>query len=83
MSRLLDLDPLHQQEAWEIHACCWRDGKLLEEERHRLTSNLYFRGELVMMLERAGFAAVDLRGEYNDLAPTADDTFLVYVATRA
>jgi len=81
-SRLLDLDPLHQQEAWEIHACRWRDGELIEEEHHRLTSNLYFGGELAMMLERAGFAAVDVRGEYNDLAPTAEDTFLVYVATR-
>jgi hypothetical protein len=83
MSRLLDLDPLHQQEAWEMHAWRWRDGELVEEELHRLTSNLYFRGEVVMMLERAGFAEVDVRGEYNDLAPTADDTFLVYVATRA
>jgi SAM-dependent methyltransferase len=82
-SRLLDLDPLHQQEAWEMHACRWRDGKLVEQERHQLTSNLYFRGELVMMLERAGFTEVEVRGEYNDLAPTADDTFLVYVATRA
>ncbi len=35
-----------------------------------------------MMLERAGFAEVDVRGEYNDLAPTAEDSFLVYVATR-
>ena len=40
------------------------------------------RAELVMMLERAGFTEVDVRGEYNDLAPTADDSFLVYVATR-
>ena len=42
----------------------------------------YFSGELVMMLERAGFTEVEVRGEYNDLPPTADDTFLVYVAKR-
>ena len=48
-----------------------------------LTVNLYFRGELVMMLERAGFTDVRVRGEYNDLEPTTDDHFLVYVATRA
>jgi len=81
-SRLLDLDPLRQQQAWEISAYRWRDGSLLEQERHRLTYNLYFCGELVMMLERAGFAHVDVRGEYNDLPPTPDDRFLVYVATR-
>ena len=81
-SRMLSLDPLRQQEAWEIHAYQWRDGSLFAEECHRLTSNLYFCGELVMMLERAGFTMVEVRGEYNDLAPTANDMFLVYVATR-
>lgn len=36
-----------------------------------------------MMLERAGFTGVEVRGEYNDLPPTSADAFLVYVATRA
>jgi hypothetical protein len=81
-SRMLGLDPLRQQEAWEIHASQWREGSLVAEERHLLTSNLYFCGELAMMLERAGFTSVEVRGEYNDLEPTPDDDFLVYVATR-
>ena len=81
-SRLLGLDPVRQQEAWEMHAYQWRDGALVAEERHRLTVNLYFCAELVMMIERAGFTRVEVRGEYNDLPPTADDSFLVYVATR-
>lgn len=51
----------------------------LAEERHRLTSNLYFCAELVMMIERAGFSEVEARGESNDLAPTADDSSLVQV----
>jgi SAM-dependent methyltransferase len=82
-SRLLEFDPIRQQQAWEMHACQWRDGSLVAQERHRLTVNLYFAGELVMMLERAGFTDVEVRGEYNDLPPTADDVFLVYIATRA
>lgn len=81
-SRLLSFDPLRQQEAWEVHAYRWREGSLVAQESHRLTSNLYFCGELVMMLERAGFTDVEVRGEYNDLPPTANDKFLVYVATR-
>jgi SAM-dependent methyltransferase len=81
-SRMLALDPLRQQVAFEIHASRWRGGSLIAEERHRLTSNLYFCAELVMMIERAGFTDVQVRGEYNDLAPTAEDSFLVYVATR-
>jgi hypothetical protein len=79
-TRMLGLDPLRQQEAWEIHASQWRGGSLVAEERHQLTSNFYFCGELVMMLERAGFTSVEVRGEYNDLEPTPDDHFLVYVA---
>ena len=81
-SRLLALDPLRQQVAWEIHAYRWRDGSLIAQERHQLTSNLYFCGELVMMLEQAGFTEVEVLGQYNDLPPTANDTFLVYTATR-
>ncbi len=81
-SRMLSLDPLRQQESWEMDAFQWSDGALVTRERHQLTVNLYFAGELVMMLERAGFTEVEVRGEYNDMPPTGDDTFLVYVATR-
>lgn len=80
--RVLALDPVLQQESFEIQAYRWRDGELIGQETHRLTTNLYFRGEVVMMLERAGFPGVEVRGEYNDLPPTADDRFLVYLATR-
>lgn len=65
-----------------MHAFQWRDGSLVTEELHQMTVNLYFSGELMMMLERAGFTEVEVRGEYNDVPPTADDTFLVYLATR-
>ncbi len=81
-ARMLGLDPLLQQETWEVHAHQWRDGELVAEERRRLTSNQYFAGELVLMLERAGFADVEVRGQYNDLPATPEDDFLVYVATR-
>ena len=80
-SRMIALDPLMQQEEWEMHAYQWRHGSLVAHERHRLTANLYFSGELVMMLERAGFTGVEVRGAYNDLPPTVDDTFLLYLAT--
>jgi hypothetical protein len=82
-SRMLDLDPLAQRESWEIHAFQWRDGELLAEERRRLTVNVYFAGELVMMLERAGFVDVRVRGGYEDRDPTPEDAMIVLVATRA
>ena len=34
------------------------------------------------MLERAGFADVDVRGDYTDEPATADHEFLVYLARR-
>ena len=79
-SRILDLDPLAPQVSWEMRAFMWRDGQLVADEEHRLTTNLYFRDELVLMLERAGFVDVEVRGPYNDAEPTPNDDFLVYVA---
>ncbi len=81
-ARMLALDPVAQQEVWEIRARQWRDGALVAEERRRLTANQYFAGELVLMLEAAGFTDVRVRGPYNDLEPTAADDVLVYLAAR-
>jgi hypothetical protein len=44
---------------------------------------LYFKDELVLMLERAGFAEVKVCGPYNDAAPKPEDDFLVFIARRA
>ena len=33
-----------------------------------LTIGLYFRNEIVLMLERAGFASVEVQGDHNDRA---------------
>jgi SAM-dependent methyltransferase len=81
-ARILDLDPLGQRLTWEMRALMWREGDLVSEEQHVLTANLYFRNELELMLERAGFSDVDVRGEYNDADPTPADDFLVFVARR-
>lgn len=65
-----------------MHAERWRDGELEAEEDRTLTINLYFRNELLLLLERAGFADVRIEGDHNDLPPTPDDEFLVFVATK-
>jgi len=38
----------------------------------------YFRDELLLMLERAGFRKIDVRGDYTTEPPTPDHQFLVY-----
>jgi SAM-dependent methyltransferase len=80
--RVLAFDPLLQQVSREIRAFMWQDGQLAAEEEHRLTETFYFRDELVLMLERAGFGGVEVRGQHNDAEPTPADEFLVYVARK-
>ena len=43
---------------------------------------MYFRDELLLMLDRAGFAELEVRGDYTDEQATADHEFLVYIASR-
>lgn len=43
---------------------------------------LYFKDEIVLMLERAGFADVTVRAALTGAQPTATDDFLVFTAVR-
>lgn len=81
-SRVIDLDPLRQQMTMEMQASMWRDGELLEQDEHQLTLTFYFRDEIVLMLERAGFVDVAARAALTDAEPTPDDDFLVYTARK-
>ena len=81
-SRLLDVDPLEQCVSRKMHASMWRDGVLVAEDEHLLTLTLYFRDEIVLMLERAGFVDVTVKTALTDAEPTADDDFLVYTARK-
>ena len=80
--RALALDPLAQSIRAEIRAEQWRDGELVAEQEYPIDLMLYFRDELVMMLERAGFEDVVVRGGYDDEPPTPDHTFLVFSARK-
>ena len=82
IARALDLDPLEQRLTWEMQARMWRDGALVADEQHSLTTNLYFRDEVVLLFERAGFEEIEVRGAYNDAPPTPDDDFLVYLGRK-
>jgi SAM-dependent methyltransferase len=81
-SRVVELDPLLQRLTMEMRAWMWRDGELVAEEEHLLKLTLYFKEELLLLLEGAGFVEVDVRGQYNDAAPTPEDDFLVFVARK-
>ena len=80
--RVIEVDPLDQLVTLEIHAEMWRDGELASEEDRMITLHSYFRDELMLMLERAGFDRVTVHGGYADEEPTADHDFLTFVAMK-
>ena len=79
-SRCLAFDPLAQSGTLEMQARMWRDGELVAEEAHPIDLMFYFKDELVLMLERAGFREVEVRGGYDGRAPTLEHEFLVFSA---
>jgi SAM-dependent methyltransferase len=81
-TRIVNLDPLNQHLTLEIHAERWRGGQLEAEEDRMLEIGLYFRNELLLMLDRAGFRHVVVHGEHKKADPTSSDNFLVFVATK-
>jgi hypothetical protein len=58
-----------------------RGEELLAVEERRLSERMYFRDELVLLLELAGFESVAVRAGYADREPTPDDDFLVFAAS--
>jgi SAM-dependent methyltransferase len=81
-SRTVDLDPLAQCETREIRAELWCGSQLVRTEEHRLMSNMYFHNELVMMLEAAGFGAVEMVRAYSGEPATSHDGLVVFVARK-
>jgi SAM-dependent methyltransferase len=81
-SRLVSVDPLAQRVMGATRAALWRDGELIADEEHAIAMTLYFTHEVVLMLERAGFVDIDVRGALSDRKPTADDDFVVFIARK-
>jgi SAM-dependent methyltransferase len=80
-SRVVSVDPLDQSETLEIRARKWDErGELVETEQHTLSMRSYFRDELLLLLDRAGFTEVEVTGDYTDEPPTPDTRFLVFHA---
>jgi SAM-dependent methyltransferase len=81
-AKVIDLDPLEQRITYGMRAAMWRDGELAHEEEHTLHITLYFKNELFLLLERAGFTDIVVHGDYREEAPTRDSDFIVFVAKK-
>ncbi len=81
--RLVDIDPLEQLTTLQIRIEAWREGKLVAEEENTLRAPLYFKNELLLMLEQADFRDVSVYGDYTEMEATAEHGVLVFIARKA
>ncbi len=80
VSRLVSVDPLEQRVTMAINIEKWRDGTLEADQERILHIGMYFKNEMLLMLEKAGFTDVVVHGEHQERPPTSDDEFIVFVA---
>ena len=81
--RLLDFDPLEQMLTLEVRVELERDGKLVAEERDTLKDRIYFKNELLTMLEHAHFSDIVVQGDYTETEATAEHGVLVFIARKS
>jgi SAM-dependent methyltransferase len=82
-ARTVSFDPLSQVVSLQMRVREFRDDKLVEEEIYPLQTRIYFRDELIDMLEQAGFERIEVYGDYTDKPATADDNVHVFICHRA
>jgi SAM-dependent methyltransferase len=80
--RLVQVDPLEQSYTRQVRLEKWRSGELVASEEYTLRGNMYFKNELILMLQVAGFREITVRGDYTDEPATPDHEELVFTAIR-
>jgi SAM-dependent methyltransferase len=81
-SRLAELDPLEQTLTLQMRAELWQDEQLVGQEERTLTSNIYFKNELLMLLKQAGFDEVTVQGDFTQAEATPEHGALVFIARK-
>ena len=81
-ARVLDLDPLEQVYTFQMRTERRRDGRVIAQEEHILNGCFYFKNELLMMLEQAGFRDIVVYGDHTEVEARAEDTSLVFIARK-
>lgn len=80
-ARVFDFDPLEQVITRQMWGRRWRAGQLEVDEKYVLKERFYFRNEVLLMLERAGFVDTRVESDYTPSAPTRDTAVLNFIAT--
>jgi SAM-dependent methyltransferase len=80
--RLVAIDPLEQRSTGEMRMLLFKDRQLAADDTYTLTSNYYFRNEMQLLLEKAGFTIEAIKGDWTDADATADHDAIVYFARK-
>jgi SAM-dependent methyltransferase len=81
-SRLVEVNPLEQSYTREVRNEKWQDGRLIAQEEQALTGFMYFKNELHLMLQIAGFDEITVYDDYTDQEAAAETSELVFVARK-
>lgn len=82
LNRTVDVNPLEQRVTLQNRVLLWRGGELVKEEAYTLTENEYFRNEMLLMLEKAGFVDVRVTAGHSHDPAGPEDTVLGIVARK-
>lgn len=80
--RLVAVDPLEQRTVGEMRMLLYRDKQIVEDKTYTLTSNYYFRNEMRMLLEQAGFRIEAEKGDWTEADASADHDVIVFFARK-
>lgn len=80
--RLVAFDPLEQQLTREMRILEYVDRRVVTDRIYPLTENLYFRNEMRLLLEAAGFAIEAEQGDWTDGPASAEHKVIVFIARK-
>jgi SAM-dependent methyltransferase len=80
--RLVSVDPLKQQTLGEMRMFSYKYKQIVEDKTYPLTSNYYFRNEMRMLLDQAGFRIEAEKGDWTDADASADHNVIVFFARK-
>jgi SAM-dependent methyltransferase len=81
-ARTIVMDPLEDIATRQIRERLWQNGNLLKEEIYTQKVEDFSKNELVLMLEKAGFSDIQVRGDYSAEPATADHDALIFIARK-
>jgi SAM-dependent methyltransferase len=80
--RTVDLDPLEQRYTRQVRLEKWVDGAAVASEEYTLQGTMYFKNEVMLMLEMAGFDEITVQGDYGSEEATSEHKELVFTAIK-